>query len=188
MLKIYRIEYKDGKLTVEDHIDFLRDEFDTGLYGFGTVKSGVKGIYRANYELETLKEFIEYLQTVKKTDGWVNDLMLKKPMDYEMIEKKSIFLPKDIGLYEKNCLNEEAIILFANFAELQYPNNDLIQKVFGRRSDNGMYLILPNATFTITKDTALNGRLKEEFEVLQSQGLGKRLVLTKMDRKLTRYK
>ena len=100
-----------------------------------------------------------------------------------MIEEKYKDIPKDFETYEKYGLNEEGILLFTDWVRLIYPHNDLVQKIFGRYPENGMYLILPNASFSMTT-SPLSDDVQESYEVLQSQTLGKQLVLTKMNRKI----
>ncbi len=184
MLKIYNAYNRDGEFRIDDRVVFNNGRFDTGYYGFGTVINGDNGINYANYEMQTLKEFKSYLQTLERKDGWVKDFTLLKPMTYETLREKYKSVTDDFKLYEEYGLNEEAIVLFTDYVELQSANNELVQKVFGRYVDNGMYLIMPNAQFTLTRYTV--EPIKEDYEVLQSRNVGKRLVLTRMDRKITR--
>jgi len=183
MLKIYRAIGDIDGIKIEDHIDFIKGQYDTGLNGFGQVGSGNYNVFRANYELQSLDSFKDYLQTVKEIDGYVENFAFWNPVTYKKLE---IFknVPKTFDSYEEHRLNEEGIILFTNYVRLIHPNNDSVQKVFGRHPENGMYLIMPNASFSMTKHTSFNGNITENYEVLQSQSLGKQLFLTKMNRKI----
>ena len=182
MLKIYYAYSNNGKIKLDDHIDFEYGQFNTGLNGFGYVKSGNLSVSKANYELQTLKSFKEYFKTIKTIDGYVEDLAIYNPMTYEILYEKYKDISKDFDTYEKYGLNEEGIILFANHIRLIYPNNDLVQRIFGRYPESGMYLIMPNASFSMTS-SLLNEDTLENYEVLQSQSLGRQLSLTKMNRK-----
>lgn len=117
MLKIYRAFADGEQIKIQDHIKFTYGQFDTGLYGFGQVKTGNCSCTKANYELQALKHYKNYLQNIKKIDGYVENFAIFNPYSYQMLEDKY----KDV---------------------------------------------------------------KESYEVLQSQSLGKRLVLQKMDRKI----
>lgn len=46
-----------------------------------------------------------------------------------------------------------------------------------------MYLIMPNASFSMTRDT-FGEDVTENYEILQSKSLGRQLVLNKMNRKV----
>lgn len=138
---------------------------------------------RANYELQKLKRFREYLQAVKTTDGYVDDFIIWNPMTYESLNDKYRNIPKNFDVYEDYGLNEEGILLFTDYVRLSYPNDDSVQRIFGRYSENGMYLIMPNASFTMKVGTFGND-ISEDYELLQSQSVGKRLALTKMNRRI----
>lgn len=137
-------------------------------------------VSRANYELQTLKSFIEYLKTI---NGYVDDFTIWNSITYKMLEEKYKDISKDFNTYEEYGLNEEGILLFTDYIHLKYSNNNLVQRIFGRYPENGMYLIMPNASFRMTSDI-FNKNTTENYEVLQSQNLGRQLVLTKMNRKI----
>ena len=183
MLKIYKAYSNQGDVKIDDHIDFDYGEFDTGLHGFGQVKSGNLNCKRANYELQNLKGYVDYLRTVKLTDGYVEDFMLWNPVSYEMLEEQYKDISKDSKTYKKYGLNEEAILLFTEWIRLEYPQDYSVQRIFGRYPETGMYLIMPNASFSMASG-ASSREVLEHYEVLQSQGLGKQLALTKMNRKI----
>ena len=140
-------------------------------------------VSRANYELQTLKSFREYLKTVKTINGYVDDFTIWNSITYKMLEEKYKDISKDFNTYEEYWLNEEGILLFTDYIHLKYSNNNLVQRIFGRYPENGMYLIMPNASFRMTNDI-FNKNTTENYEVLQSQNLGRQLVLTKMNRKI----
>lgn len=182
MLKIYQAYVDKDEIKIKDKIDFRYGEFDTGINGFGKVKS-TNHISRANYELQTLRSFKNYVQRVTKIDGYVEDFVLHNPMTYKTLELVYKDIPRDFETYEEYGLNEEGIILFTNYVSLMYSNDDLVQRIFGRNPETGMYLIMPNATFSMTRGI-LGNSPTENYEVLQSQNLGKQLVLAKMNRKI----
>lgn len=183
MLKIYRAYADEEQIKLRDYIRFNNGEFDTGLYGFGRVETGNYSCTKANYELQKLKNYNRYLQSIKRNDGYVENFAIFNPYNYQMLESKYKDISKDFETYERMGINEEAILLFTDRIRLENFSNDLVQRVFGRHPGTGMYLILPNASFDMVVDTASNSD-KENYEVLQSQSLGKRLVLTKMNRKI----
>lgn len=183
MLKIYNAYNEHGEIKVEDHIDFRYGQFDTGLNGFGQVKSGNPSCKRANYELQALKYYRNYLQSIKLLDGYVEDFTIFNPLSYEMLEEKYKDIPRDFKTYEQYGLNEEGILLFTNYIRLEYPKDNSVQRIFGRYPETGMYLIMPNASFSMITGT-FSKDIEENYEVLQSQNLGRQLVLTKMNRKI----
>ncbi len=183
MLKIYNAYSEHGIIKIEDYIDFRYGQFNTGLNGFGQVKSGNLSCRRANYELQDLKYYMDYLKRVKLTDGYVEDFVIWNPYSYEMLEEKYKDISRDFETYEKYGLNEEGILLFTNWVRLTYPRDNQVQRIFGRCPENGMYLIMPNALFSMATGS-FSDDVQENYEVLQSQSLGKQLVLTKMNRKI----
>lgn len=183
MLKIYRAFANQGKIKLQDHIVFKHGQFDTGLNGFGQVKTGNYNCTKANYELQSLETYKNYLESIKCVDGYITNFSIFNPYTYEMLEEKYKDIPKNFESYEEYSLNEEAILLFTDLVSLKYNSDNSIKRIFGRYPENGMYLIMPNASFNMTTDTFSN-QVIENYEVLQSQSLGKRLVLQKMDRKI----
>ena len=105
MLKIYQAYADRDEIKIKDQIDFRYGQFDTGLNGFGQVKSGNLSVSRANYELQTLKSFREYLKTVKTIDGYVDYFAIWNPMTYKMLEEKYKDISKDFDTYEEYGLN-----------------------------------------------------------------------------------
>lgn len=180
MLKIYKAYANQGKIEIDDYIDFNNGRFDTGLNGFGTVYSGNLFCLRANYELQTLKSFREYIKSVKLEDGYIEDFTLFNPYHYCSLKEKYKDLPKDIETYEKYSLNEEAIILFTNYISLK-DYNEKVTRIFGRYLPNSMYLLLPGAKLSMYTGE-FQKDIFENYEVLQSDSLGKSLTLTKINR------
>ncbi len=183
MLKIYNAYNKNGKIILEDHIDFKDGEFDTGPHGFGEVKTINPSCERVNYELQQLKSYKKYLQDIKISDGYVENFMILSPFTYEMIADKYKDIPKNFETYEKLGLNEEGILLFTNGIYLNCSEGNSVQRIFGRYPEIGMYLIMPNTTFHMTPDMDFYNN-KRCYEVLQSKTLGKHLVLTQRHRKV----
>ncbi len=183
MLKIYRVFEEKDQIKIQDYLKFKDGRFNTGLHGFGEIKSGNNDCIKANYELQTLKSYKKYLQSIKKIDGYVQNFLIFNPYNYQMLESQYKDVPKNFEAYEQYGLNEEAILLFADWVRLDYPSDGSVIKIFGRFPECGMYLIMPNASFDVSSGL-FNVVDRENYEVLQSQSLGKRLVLQKMDRKI----
>lgn len=183
MLKIYRAFADRGEIKLEDYITFTNGQFDTGLNGFGQVSTGNNSCTRANYELQNLLYYENYLRSVKLEDGYVTDFLIQNPYSYAMLEEDYKDVPKEFDTYEWYGLNEEGILLFTDYIRLEYPQDKSVQRVFGRCPENGMYLVMPNATLNMSIGI-FNDSVKENYEVLQSQSLGKRLILQKMNRKI----
>lgn len=184
MLKIYNAYAEHGNIKIEDYIDFKGGKFDTGLDGFGEVVSGNITCKRANYELtKDLNSYIDYLRTVKLTDGYVENFMIWNPYSYEMLEETYKDITRNFETYEEYGLNEEGILLFTDWIRLTNLNDHLVRRIFGRNPENGMYLIKPNASFSMAIGCS-SSNIQENYEVLQSQNLGKHLSLTKMNRKI----
>ena len=182
MLKIYNAYEDHGEIKVEDYITFNYGSFHTGYDGFGEVHSGNLNCIRANYELQTLKSFKEGLKSIKTIDGWVQNFMIWSPKSYKLLAEEDKDIKKTAEAYEAYGLNEEAILLFTDFISLT-PNDNLTQNLFGRCADTGLYLLMPNASIDM-KIASHCDEDKENYEVLQSQSLGKRLILAKMNRRI----
>lgn len=166
MLKIYSAYSNSGHIEINDYIDFEEGEFDTGIDGFGIIKSGNLDSKRTNYVLGNLKDYKDYLKNLKIEDGYVKDFILHNPLNNEML-KKYLNTQKEIQI--------EGLVLFTNWVKLTYSNNDMVERIFGRHPETAMYLIKPNASFIMgTSDS------QENYEVLQSQSKGKQLILTKV--------
>lgn len=187
MLKIYRAHDLHGQIIVDDCLEFKNGIYDTGvLFGFGKVKcpgSVLTPSKKVNYDWTSIKRYTELTRKFAYVqDGFVTDFYLNNPYNYEEFEERIKDIPKTEKDYEKYQLNEEAILLFTDGIILTYKNDGLIERVFGRWQEAGMYLIKPNATFTMT--TSLSPKTEETYEVLQSKNLGKQLILTKLNRKI----
>ena len=182
MLKIYNAYTNQGEIRIDDHILFVNGQFDTGVNGFGVVQSANISCTKAYYELQSLEDYRKYLQNIKLSDGYVQKFMLWNPVDLQMLEKYQE-LSKDFKTYEHYNLNEEGILLFTDYIRLSYPNDGSVKRIFGRYPDNGMYLVMPDASLTMTLGT-FGENIQENYEVLQSKKLGRQLALTKMNRKI----
>jgi len=183
MLKIYNAEILDGNIILNDYIDFRYGKFNTGKKGFGEVLGG-DPLYcpqRANYNFMSLKDFENYIKTVKVNNGVAQNFVIKGK-SYEDLEKEYKDVPKDAKSYRKFNLTEEGIILFTDNIIVKYDTNDLVNKIFGKYLESGMYLLKPGASITMSSPYGL--AIKDEYEVLQSKNLGKRLVLQKMERNI----
>ena len=180
MLKIYNANAISGEIKLQDYIKFKDGHFDTGYEGFGQIKSGNLSCKNASYILQSVEQFKNYLQNIKVIDGYVENFVFYNPYSYEMLNEAFGHVSKNHESYEKNGLNEEGIILFTDYVYLKYKKDGLVQRIYGRCPENSMYLIMPNAAF----DMYIASRSSENYEVLQSRSLGKRLVLEKMNRKI----
>ena len=84
--------------------------------------------------------------------------------------------------YERFGLNEEAVLFFMEGLMLSNYDEKLVKRYFGRRPLTGMYILKPGARFSLA--TGPFDEDREDYEVFQSESLGKQLVLTKLDRKI----
>ncbi len=184
MLKIYNASYFYGDIKLVDHIDFHVGRFDTDYLGngYGYVKSATNNVNRANFELTKMDAFLEYLSNVDVNDGWVQDFKLWNPQSYETLEKKMQGIEKTEENYERFGLNEEAVLFFMEGLMLSNYDEKLVKRYFGRRPLTGMYILQPGARFSLA--TGPFDEDREDYEVFQSESLGKQLVLTKLDRKI----
>lgn len=180
MLKIYNAYCEYERIVLKDYIVFIRGQSDTRIQGFGHIKSSDIKIRRANYINMPLEQFLNYVISLQQSDGYVTDFTMYNPLNYEMLEEY-VHIMQATGTSEHHDLDEEGVILFTNYVELNYQNNELIKKLLGRVTYNGMYLLKPNAIFSMRPSM-----LEEynEYEVLQSNNSGRRLILSKMDRKI----
>ena len=185
MLKIYNAYADHGKIKVEDFIQFDNGVFKTSHdYGFGDVTIPSKSSEKVNYDLTRLRDFrygVNNWVTIK--DGWVENFRIKYPTNYEDLKELSRNIAQTEESYQENGLTEEAILLFTDFISVTYVNNELIERVFGRYPGYaGLYLLQPNASI---KMNIANHDFTDSqtYEVLQSQSLGKQLILSYMKRK-----
>lgn len=183
MLKIYNAYANHGEIKIEDYITFDNGTFDTGCDGFGKVHAGNYYCKRANYELQTLKSFREYIKNVKNVDGWLQKFTIWNPMSYESLIEEYKNIDRTPETYEKHGLNEEAILLFTNYLRLRYGDDGLTERIFGRFANTGLYLLMPDASVSMTI-ASHSDEEAENYEVLQSKSLGKQLVLAKMNRNI----
>ncbi len=182
MLKIYNMYRFRGKIELVDYIDFEKGRYFTGYDGYGDILAEGNKTFCASYVLQHLKSFKEYLQNVKTVDGYLQEFILYNAYSDPMFKERIKDIPKTEEDYIKYGLNEEAILLFTDYINLQ-PKDENIQKLFGRSPETGMYLLLPNATFEAYTDCTHRIN-KETYEVMQSKNLGHELVLTKLKRNI----
>lgn len=183
MLKIYNIYQNQGKIELTDYIDINNGRFFTGYDGYGDIfTEGIKTFY-ASYVLQHLKSFKKYLQSIKVIDGYLQNFILFNAYSEAMLKERTKGIPKTTEAYQKNGLNEEAILLFTDYVNMRYDDNNNIKRLYGRSASTGMYLLMPNATFDIY-NYDFGRHLSETYEVMQSKNLGKQLILTKLPRKI----
>ncbi len=182
MLKIYNASAWQGEIILKDHIEFTNGIYNTGLHGYGEIYSGNTEVKIANYDFHRLIGFEEYVKSIKLSDGFVKDFILFHPLNYDLLAEKSNNVPKSEEAYSLFGLDEEAILLFTDWITLQANSGDKVKRIFGRHPETGLYLLNPDASLTMSIPN--KPETKQEYEVLQSKTLGKRLVLNKMDRKI----
>ena len=176
MIKIYNAYANMDSIELNDYIEFKNGRYKTD---YGNIESGNTSCIFVNYEYQSLKSFLDYTRHIKTEDGFVKYVLLN-PYSYDEINKKLASFNKDELTYLKYALNEEAILLFTDYVCVENYNPNNVQRLFGRTPTDAMYLVKPNATFTMRVGEFSNE--KEEYEVLQSNNLGKRLILSKMER------
>lgn len=181
MLKIYKVSNLYGNIKLEDHIQFENGICQYGLYGFGQISSNNPSINIANYELLNLKAFLDNLEKLERKENFVENFTLMNPQNYETVFETYKDVPKTMEDYDRFGLNEEAVLLFTNWVEIKYKNEELVKKLLGKK-EVALYLLKPNAE--IIMKPALFDTPEEDYELLQSNNVGKRLVLQKMNRKI----
>ena len=178
MLKIYNAQANHEEIKLDDFIRFDHGRFDTGLDGFGQVRAGAK-CTKANYDLESLEDFLDYTKKVKVEDGWVDKFVLWNPISYEELAEQYNIVPRTMEDYERAGLNEEGILLFTNYVNVESNDGKHIERLFGRDKHTSLYLLRPSDSIRMVLPS---DRLIENYEVLQSQKPGKKLILAKMKR------
>ena len=179
MLRICNAYANEGEIVIDDHITFKKGKFNTD---FGEIQSSNYRCRDVSYELQSLNSFKEYLKNVKIVDGYINNFILFNPLNDKMLNEKFKKIQKNEKGYNDFGLNEEAILLFTKSIYLEYGKSTLVEYLCGRSMDSGLYLLKPNAYMKMK--TNLLDSDYEEYEVLQSKRLGKRLVLNKINRKI----
>ena len=185
MLKIYNAINTKGKVKLNDYIEFKYGKFDTGIHGFGDVNGGDASnpSQIANYEYLHVENYIDLTRCMTtEKDGIVTNFMLYNPLTNEDVEARCKAIEKNMKIYDEFCLNEDGILLFTNFVNIKYINPKLIEKVFGKWEDTGLYLLKPGATITLS--SAYGIPEEETYEVMQSKNIGKQLILTKLNRRI----
>lgn len=181
MLKIYRAFAENGKIKLQDHIDFKNGCFDTGINGFGMIKLRNNNCDKVNYELQKLQEYKSYLQNLYCKNGYVRNFEIVNPCTHQMIAEKCNNISKTFEEYEKNGLNEEGVLLFTDLVRISYISKSSVQKLFGRYPEKGLYLVMPNASFSLMLG-AVSEEIKENYQLLQGISVGKKLILQKVNR------
>ena len=125
MLKIYEASLQNRNIVLNNYITFENGMYDTGYDGYGYVYAG-KNCIKANYNLETLKTFREYVKNLKMEDNYVKDFIIFNPIDNSTLEEKILSI-KDKYEYEKYGINEEGILLFTKNLSVEY-NKDFVEK------------------------------------------------------------
>lgn len=186
MLKIYRAYDFQGKIVLDDYIEFKRGIFTTGPNGFGDIiisKDMDKTSKKVNYEYISAKNYVELTrQFAELNDGFLTQSPFFNLYSYEDLENKFKNVFKSESEYEKYGLNEEGILLFTNYINLKYLNDGLIEKIFGRYPGTSLHLLKPGATLAM--ETIMQPKIEETYEVLQSKNIGKQLILNKLNRKI----
>ena len=185
MLKIYNAINKKGKVKLNDYIEFKYGKFDTGIHGFGYVNGGDinNPSQIANYEYQHAENYVELTKCMtNEQNGIASNFILYNPLSTEEVKERCETVQKDINVYDEYCLNEDGILLFTNFVNIKILNPRLVETVFSKYPDTGLYLLKPNATITLS--SAFGIPVEETYEVMQSKNLGKQLILTKLDRKI----
>ena len=198
MLKIYRAFDFKGELVLEDKVVFNDVRFDEKTQ----IRTVNPVLTEANYDNTSLEKFNFIF---KNSLNSMDEFGLYKPMTYKTLEEyiKTNHIPSDFDSYESNGLNEEAILLFTNNVWLVIDDETKVDKIFSDEGpgyvlgdrpiyQEGIYIVKPNALFEMGLAPNEKGKCGsidklESYEVLQSQNLGKRLILSKMNRHLPRY-
>lgn len=186
MLKIYSASNLHGKIELKDSIEFNKvGRFDTGTYGYGDIISGNNSCKTVNYEFTNLDSFENYVKSLKKHDGYVEDFIFWNPKNYEMLREEFKDIKNTVDEYIKYGLNEEAILLLTHFVYVNFDKtDDKVRNIFGRLPEVGLYLLKPDAKISMRTEFCYSDAEISDYEVLQSKSLGKRLILQKFDRKI----
>lgn len=186
MLKIYNAIGDQGKVVLKKGIPFQNERFSTGHQGYGDIISGKSSCEQADYLLESLPYFLKYVENIELFDGFIRnkDLIFYNPYSLKELEEYLKSIKINENDYESFGLNEEAILLFADFVDLKYKEeNKKIKRILGRYPETASYILLPGAEFEMNfPDNPTT--LANKYEVLQSKGTGKQLILTKLERNL----
>lgn len=176
MIKIYNAIGENGKVVLKKGIKFSHGSFYTGHEGYGSITSGRSDCKRADYLLENLEHFINYISEIEKIDGFIrnNNFIFYNPYSVEELEAK-------YDAFNKKDLDEEGILLFTDYVSVDYKRNNKIQRIFGRYPETGAYIILPGTTLEMNFP-AYEDKNNNQYEVLESTSKPKQLYLTRVDR------
>lgn len=186
MLKIYNVYPLHGKIVLKDYITFNYGVFKIGMVSeYGNVMCGDKTTYNkvVNYEHTSINDYVKLSkEETKSKDSFNKKIKIYNPFSLEELEEKFKDVPKNAESYEKYNLNEEGILLFADCIRIKYENTELVQKILGRYPGTGLYLVRAGAIFTMS--TMFSQEKRETYEVLQSENLGKQLIIAKLNRSI----
>ncbi len=177
MLKIYNALANYNRIKIKDYIEFVNGQYDIGDEGFGKIYTDDLHCKKAHYVLQRLKTFEMYVKSIELVDGKSKNFLMLNLIEDRKLKEELKNVVSLFGNYEKIHLKEEAILLFTNHINLKYSDAKLIRKVFDSGNGNDLYLLRPKATFTMTSISSAN---EENYEVLQSESLGRQLVLAKL--------
>lgn len=178
MIKIYNAIGTNGKVVLKKGINFSYGVFDTGYDGYGKIVSGRDNCKRADYLIEKLEHFRNYIKEVEKIDGFIrnDNFVFYNPYSAKELDFKQ-------KKFNEADLKEEGILLFTDYVSVDYKRNNNIQRIFGRFPETGAYIILPGSTLEMSFP-AYEKKSKNKYEVLESASRPKQLYLIKVDREI----
>lgn len=177
MIKIYNAKSsKKGEITLNDYIEFDENGvYEPYINSFGEIICD-NGIKKANYDLMSLDTLYEYLSKLEVINKELK-LKLVSPVDYNYVNKEFDFVSKS-NINKYSSLIEEAVLLITDYVYL-INHDDKVKKIYSRCPETGLYVVEPNAQFTMrSPDYSF---IKHDYELLQSRNAGKRLILSRMD-------
>lgn len=190
MIKLYRASQFHDEIKLEKGIVFERGKFDTGLSvnSYGVIEANGISMYddskRVLYEYQDLN--VDRYKDYPREDGFLNNFFFCSPHTSETLKEyiEEHHISNTEEDYERFGLNDEAILLFTSNINLKFDgkNSESIIQVFGRVVGTGGYILLPNANFKMAITSYNDMNQYEDYEVLQSNSLGKQLYLVKKDR------
>lgn len=175
MIKLYRLEQFQDDIKLYKGIPFENGEyFSDPNRGYGIIKNG-DGLNKTMVALYDYPKFYkEDFDDIKTNDGFLEDFYISHPKSVEMINK-----------YNKPLLKDEAVLLLTQNINIKVVAGfeDKVSRIFGRFNETAGYILLPGAAFQAGIHDMNESNIKyENFELIESNGFGKQLVLTKLDR------
>ena len=190
MLKLYRASQFHDKIKIEKGIVFENGHFETGLpvNSYGNIEACGINFWDENkrmlYEYQDLN--VDKYKNWPKQDGFLDKFFFYSPHTSESLKKyiEENNISNTEEDFKRFGLNDEAILLFTSNINLKFDkeNSELIKQVFGRVIGTSGYILLPNANFKMAITSYKDDNQYEDYEVIQSNSLGKQLYLTKKDR------